>query len=173
MLNGLLHLDTSTYLWLKKIQHNFLLSKLNLVISHSGNGQLYAVVALGVCLLQPLSYQEFFKVGFLAFCIELPSFLLLKSTVKRNRPFVKILNCTSSLQPSDKFSMPSGHTAAAFLMAGLISNYYLEYSFGVYCWACMVGNSRVATGVHYPSDVIAGAALGSSSLFLSLSILSL
>lgn len=173
MLNGLLYLDTSTYLWLKKIQHHLLLSKLNLFISHSGDGQLYAAIALGVCLFQPLGYEEFFKVGLLAFCIELPSFLLLKSTVKRDRPFVQIIGCTRSLQPSDKFSMPSGHAAAAFLMAGLISNFYLEYSFGVYCWACMVGNSRVATGVHYPSDVIAGAALGSSSLFLSLSILSL
>jgi undecaprenyl-diphosphatase len=124
-------------------------------------------------MFQPLINEEFFKVGILAFAIELPTFLFLKKAVKRDRPFVKLDNCSKSLEPSDKFSMPSGHTAAAFLMAGLVSNFYLDYSLWMYCWAALVGNSRVATGVHYPSDVIAGAALGSSALFLTLSILSL
>lgn len=173
MFNGLLYLDTSTYFLLKKLQHNFLLSRLNLLFSHSGDGHLYALFAVWVWMFQPLLYTQFFKVGLLAFAIELPSFLLLKSTVRRDRPFVQLQNCSKSLEPSDKFSMPSGHTAAAFLMAGLISNFYIDYSFWVYCWAGLVGNSRVATGVHYPSDVIAGAALGSSALFLSLSILNL
>ena len=173
MLNGLLYLDTSTYFWLKKLKHNSLISKLNLIVSHSGDGHLYALIAAWVLAFQPSLSSEFFKVGLLAFAIELPAFLFLKGAVKRDRPFVKLDNCTKSLEPSDKFSMPSGHTAAAFLMAGLLSNFYLEFSFWVYCWAALVGNSRVATGVHYPSDVIAGACLGSSALFLSLSILSL
>lgn len=173
MFNGLLYLDTSTYLWLKKLQHHFFLSRLNVFISHSGDGHLYVAIALGVWFLQPNTAEDFVKVGLLAFAIELPAFLFLKSAVKRDRPFVQLENCSRDLQPSDKFSMPSGHTAAAFLMAGLITNFYIDYSFPVYCWACLIGNSRVATGVHYPSDVIAGAALGTSAVFLALSILGL
>jgi undecaprenyl-diphosphatase len=173
MFNGLLYLDTSTYLWLKKLQHHFLLSRLNLIVSHSGDGQLYIAIAIGVWLFQPNTSEDFLKAGLLAFSIELPIFLLLKSAVKRDRPFVRLENCTKALQPSDKFSMPSGHTAAAFVVAGLITNFYSDYSVLVYCWACLIGNSRVATGVHYPSDVIAGAALGSSALYISLSLLSL
>ncbi len=173
MISGLLYLDTSTYFWLKKLQHYPLVSKLNLLFSHSGDGHLYALIAAWVWAFQPILSSDFFSVGIVAFAIEMPTFLFLKSAVKRDRPFVKLANCTKSLEPSDKFSMPSGHTAAAFLMAGLLSNFFLEYSLWFYCWAALVGNSRVATGVHYPSDVIAGACLGSSAVFLSLSILSI
>lgn len=171
MYNGLLYLDTSAYLWLKKLQHRTYLSVFKKLISRTGDGHLYAAIGLLIWFLEPIAYADFVKVGLLAYLIELPSFMLLKTFMKRDRPFVQIPNCTNTIQPSDKFSMPSGHTAAAFLMAGLVSMFYIEFSALAYGWAILIGNGRVATGVHYPSDVLAGAALGSSAVFLSLSII--
>lgn len=171
MLNGLANLDASTYLWINRLQHRTHLTQLNRWISHSGDGYLYVAIALLVYFTAPLGYPDFIKVGLLAFLIELPCFMLLKSCIRRDRPFVQLSDCTISIKPSDKFSMPSGHTAAAFVMAGLISYFYVEFAFIAYCWALLIGNSRVALGVHYPSDVLAGALLGSSSVFLALTII--
>ena len=97
--------------------------------------------------------------------------MILKALIRRDRPFVQIPGSCYVIKPSDKFSMPSGHTAAAFLMAGLISYFYIEYVFLVYSLAALIGMSRIVLGVHYPSDVLAGAMLGTSAVFLSLVII--
>lgn len=171
MINGLLHLDTSTYLWLSRLQHQSTALHLNRWISRSGDGPLYVAIAALIYVTEPINYLLFIKVGLLAFLIELPCFVLLKALIRRDRPFVQLPDSVSVIQPSDKFSMPSGHTAAAFLMAGLISYFYVEYVFLVYLWAMAIGTSRVVLGVHYPSDILAGALLGSSAFLLSLVIL--
>jgi undecaprenyl-diphosphatase len=56
--------------------------------------------------------------------------------------------------------LPSGHTAAAFLMASILSSFYPSVTVFVYLWALSIGFSRVLLGVHYPGDILAGAALG-------------
>lgn len=167
MITGLLSLDIHTYLWLNRLQHKSLLITLNRWISHSGDGYLYVAIAGLVYLRAPAGSVEFLNVGLLAFLIELPCFMTLKALIKRDRPFVHLNDCHFAIQPSDKFSMPSGHTAAAFLMAGLISQFYMEFSVIAYGWAALIGMSRVVLGVHYPSDILAGALLGSSAVSIS------
>ena len=171
MIAGLINLDVNAYLWLNRLQHNSPLIKLNRWISRSGDGYLYGLIAVMVYFSAPVGYLDFIKVGLLAFLFELPCFLLLKALIRRDRPFVQLHGCQISIQPSDKFSMPSGHTAAAFLMAGLISHFYPEYAVLSYSWAMLIGFSRVILGVHYPSDILAGAVLGSSTLLISLVLL--
>lgn len=64
------------------------------------------------------------------------------------------------IKPSDQFSFPSGHTMAAFLLATLVHLSFDASAVGVYLWAILVGCSRVVLGVHFPSDVVAGAVIG-------------
>ncbi|MEQ8409486.1 MAG: phosphatase PAP2 family protein [Gammaproteobacteria bacterium] len=171
MINGLLNLDTSTYRWLCTMQQQRSLLQANRWISRSGDGPLYVLIAALIYFTQPIGYLDFIKVGLLAFLFELPCFMILKALIRRDRPFVQIPGSCYVIKPSDKFSMPSGHTAAAFLMAGLISYFYIEYVFLVYSLAALIGMSRIVLGVHYPSDVLAGAMLGTSAVFLSLVII--
>lgn len=170
MMNGAANIDRLAYLWLNRLQQKPTLISAFRAISHSGDGYLYA--GFGLLLVysgSPLS-TAFLKAALIAFLLEIPGFLLLKTLIKRDRPFVQIANCQFSINPSDKFSMPSGHTAAAFLMAFLISHFYIEFAVFAYFWATCIGLSRVVLGVHYPSDVMAGAVLGISCSYLSLTL---
>lgn len=171
MRNGLANLDVSSYIWLSRLQHQQQSLRFSRWISRSGDGPLYVAIGILLFATQPIGYLDCIKVGLLAFLLELPGFLLLKAVIKRDRPFVRIPNTSSVIVPRDKFSMPSGHTAAAFLMAGLVSYFYIEYVLLMYLWAVLIGISRVVLGVHYPSDILAGAMLGSTAFLVSLVLL--
>lgn len=85
----------------------------------------------------------------------------LKYTVNRDRPFVTYPDIIKRSDAGSK-SFPSGHTSSAFALATSLS---LEYPHWyvvapAYMWACSVGYSRMRLGVHYPSDVAAGAVIG-------------
>ena len=80
--------------------------------------------------------------------------------MKRDRPYERIVDVHFRVRPPDRFSFPSGHTASAFLMMMLLSNTFPGLQIPALCWGTSVGVARVYLGVHYPTDVLAGAFLG-------------
>lgn len=140
-------------------------------LSKTGDGQLYLILGVLLWWLEPHQGPLFLYSGLLAYMLEIPIYILLKKSLKRERPCHHISNLSAHIVPSDKFSLPSGHTAAAFLMASLIAYFYPNLSVFAYLWACGIGSSRVLLGVHYPSDIIAGAFLGLGISAISLQIL--
>ena len=171
MLDAIANLDTSFYLRLIRLQKSPTLVALFRFISRTGDGYLYAALAVALYLLELGPYLLFIKAGLLAFLIELPCFMLLKAKIQRDRPCDRISNSSTIIKPSDKFSMPSGHTSAAFLMAVLISYFYVQFAVLVSLWAALIGLSRIVLGVHYPSDILAGAALGSCCTLIAIALL--
>jgi undecaprenyl-diphosphatase len=59
-------------------------------------------------------------------------------------------------------SFPSSHAVNNFGVATLLTFYFRRWWWGFYLWATLVAVSRVSVGVHYPSDILAGAAIGST-----------
>lgn len=91
----------------------------------------------------------------------------LKKIINRDRPYITY----PAIQPyylDDDSAFPSGHTTAAFTTATTLSLTFKKWYVVVpaYTWAGAVAYSRLHLGVHYPSDVLAGAAIGAGSAWL-------
>ena len=88
-------------------------------------------------------------------------FKALKHLSQRPRPCQIEPHCWSKVLPPDKFSFPSGHTMTAFSIALVISYFYPGLEGAMYFLAASIAVSRVVLGMHFLSDVLAGAVLGS------------
>lgn len=86
----------------------------------------------------------------------------LKYVVGRQRPYERYPDRVHPYSYENSPSFPSGHTATAFALATSLSVKYPKWYVIApsALWACSVGVSRMNEGVHYPSDVLAGAAIG-------------
>ena len=78
-----------------------------------------------------------------------------KAIVHRHRPFEHQLGPASSTH-----SFPSGHAATSFACATVLSFYAPRLRGPLFALATLIGLSRIYNGMHYPTDVLAGAVLG-------------
>ena len=159
--------DVFMFTWLINTRMHSALTKASRYLSKTGDGQLYLIVAGTLYWLEGFE-SLFLRAVLLAFLIERPVYFLLKNSFKRNRPQVALRNFRSIITPSDKFSFPSGHTSAAFMMATLLGYYFPPLTIYLYSWATLVGFSRVVLGVHFPTDILVGVLLGISAALFSL-----
>ena len=128
--------------------------------SRSADGWWYPLAFLpGV--FQPGPARAATLAALLAFALERLCYRVLKRGLRRPRPCHHLAGVRHLLAPPDEFSFPSGHTAAATVMALLLVAQFPAAAPALLLWVAGVGVSRVALGVHYPADVLAGSLLGS------------
>jgi membrane-associated phospholipid phosphatase len=92
----------------------------------------------------------------------------LKYLVNRDRPYVTYPDLRP-LGSENSRSFPSGHTSSAFAIATSLSLNYPKWYVAVpaFAWASATSYSRLYLGVHYPTDVLAGALIGGGTAWLT------
>ncbi len=140
------------------------------LLSHLGDGPYYLLAGLAAFLFEPGHGREFLVTGLIAFAIERPTYLSLKHLTRRNRPFMVDGGPPPCPAPPDRFSFPSGHTAAAFVMATLTTAFYPDIGAPAWLLASAIGASRIVLRVHFPTDTLAGALLGTASALAAIAL---
>src|SRR5207253_1283157 len=80
----------------------------------------------------------------------------------RERPFITHTAIDPAAAPLDRYSFPSGHTLHAVSFAWQASAHFPELAWVLLPLAALIAGSRVVLGLHYPTDVVAGAAIGAA-----------
>jgi|Deesub1362A_J573_1020465.scaffolds.fasta_scaffold00132_36 undecaprenyl-diphosphatase len=85
---------------------------------------------------------------------------MLKHLFERPRPCHTLIGVRLLVGCGNSFSMPSSHAVNAFAVVATFSHFFRGYTIPMFAIAIAVALSRVYVGVHYPSDVLAGAVWG-------------
>lgn len=88
---------------------------------------------------------------------------LLKALTNRPRPYIAMPHLHILIARPSSGSLPSQHTTTAFAGATLLSFLWPKRAPWFFIAAVLIGFSRLYLGVHYPTDVVAGAAIGAAS----------
>jgi undecaprenyl-diphosphatase len=94
----------------------------------------------------------------------------LKSRLVRERPYISLTGITPGTRALDRYSFPSGHTLHAVSFTILATDSFPELAWLCIPFASLVAASRVVLGLHYPSDVGAGALIGTGLAVASMYI---
>ena len=129
-------------------------------ISWLGNGIFWYALMLALLLAEtreaalPVLHMGF--VGGVCTCC----YKMVKRSTGRSRPYQVNPLVSANAAVLDRFSFPSGHTLHAVAFSMVACAHYPRLWPVLVPFTLMTAISRVALGLHYPSDVIAGAVLG-------------
>jgi len=135
-----------------------LLRTLSAFLAHSGDSWFWAVGLILLWSSGDAFWKQWALVVFGGIVVLATMVLIIKFSVKRRRPDGE---WGLLYRSTDPHSFPSGHAARSFLIATLsvaLGPPWLAFILVV--WAPLVALARVAMGVHYLSDILAGALLG-------------
>ncbi|MEM6484653.1 MAG: phosphatase PAP2 family protein [Pseudomonadota bacterium] len=164
MLDSIQSVDRRLLLKMSHSQHPTV--RMSRLVSRTADGQLYLAIPL---LLYPFvpDGERLLLSCTVAFTVERCIYWCLKRSFKRRRPEQAISWFRGHIVAADEFSLPSGHTSAAFLFVTVLVLNLGSSCLPLYAWSYAVAMSRVFLGVHFPSDTVVGACIGSSIAYLA------
>ena len=165
------HFDSSLCIKVSRTSQYRLIRYWFRLISRLGDGVFWYTLMAAILLVQ--GYEGLLPVLHMA-ATGLTGTLLykwLKGKTLRPRPFEVHQDVWVTGKPLDRFSFPSGHTLHAVAFCGVALAHYPMLAGLLIPFTAMVGMSRVILGMHYPSDVLAGAAIGTVLSSLSIALM--
>lgn len=160
MLQYLIHMESDILLWIQSMRQEWF-NPVVIFITRLGDGGFIWIVT-SLALLVPKKTR---KVGVVALSSLALSVLIdnviLKNLIARTRPYEIISGLDSLIGVQRDYSFPSGHTGSSFAAAVVLYK-MLPKKAGIpaLILAVLIGLSRLYVGVHYPSDILCGALIG-------------
>lgn len=159
-MQGLTTLDFQILHTIQRIFSGSVLDFLMPKITALGNGGILWIFLAILLLIFPKTRKNGLQLGVSCMGCGLIGNLLLKNLVARNRPCWIEDHTMLIAMPTD-FSFPSGHTMVSFAAATVLWHWNRKVGLTAYVLAGIIAFSRLYLFVHFPSDVLAGAVIGS------------
>jgi undecaprenyl-diphosphatase len=129
-------------------------------VSRLGDGPLWYLVMLTLAVSGPANAQVAAQMA-VAGIAGLGLYKMLKHRLVRERPYISHERISLGTAPLDRYSFPSGHTLHAVAFTQIATVHVPELAPVLVPFAALIAASRVVLGLHYPTDVLAGAVIGS------------
>ncbi len=157
-MNSILELDARLSRQMRVAEKPGALRAIAIFFAHSGDSWFWGLALVIVWFFGKSSWKEWAVVELASISLLVVLVLVIKFLVRRKRPEGE---WGGIYRNTDPHSFPSGHAARAFLIAVIGTALGPPWlAIALWIWAPIVALARVAMGVHYASDVVAGAALG-------------
>lgn len=140
------------------------------IASRLGDGIVWYVLLLSLPILYGPAAVKPAVIMALTGVLGVALYKLLKRVFLRERPFITHSSIALAGAPLDRYSFPSGHTLHAVSFAWQASIHFPELGWVLVPLAALIASSRVVLGLHYPTDVLVGAAIGGSLAELGLAL---
>lgn len=160
LLERLVSLDLRVCCYFNRHAEKRRIRRLFSIISRLGDGLVWYVLMIVLPFIFGLDAIEVSLRMAGAAIAGLVIYKLIKSFTERPRPFVKNRNIVPGTTPLDQYSFPSGHTLHAVSFSLIAVHYFPVLGWLLLPFALLVAMSRVVLGLHYPTDVLAGAIIG-------------
>jgi undecaprenyl-diphosphatase len=138
------------------------------IASRLGDGWVWYALILALPLLYGPSAMKPAIAMALTGAIGVVLYTLLKRLFVRERPFITHRSISQAAAPLDRYSFPSGHTLHAVSFSWQACAHFPELGWVLLPLTALIAGSRVVLGLHYPSDVLAGATIGAALAELGL-----
>ena len=154
------HLDLALCLRFNRVAHFPFWRGVFRVISRAGNGVFWYTLMAAMLLANGLAALPTVGRMIFASLLGLIIYKWLKKRTSRPRPYQVYAAINAAAPALDRFSFPYGHTLHALSFTMVASASYPQLAALLYPFVLLVAISRPILGLHYPSDVVAGAAIG-------------
>lgn len=171
MLEWLLQLDGQILLWIQEYLRFDFLTPVFIVITKLGDAGAVWIVLTVILMINRKTRKAGCMSALALLFALLADNMILKNLVARIRPYEVVDGLQLLIEKQVDFSFPSGHTGSSFASAVVcFTQLPKKYGVPLLVLAVLIGCSRLYVGVHYPSDVLAGALIGTALALLAIRI---
>lgn len=170
LLKKLLHLDQKIFIKINGCLHRKFLTVFFCTITHLGGARFTILFSLLVWYFAPQPWSRTGLQAGVALALSHIPVAIAKKTYPRLRPYLTLPGTKTFRNPLTDHSFPSGHTTAIFSITVPFMMTQPLLAIILAPVALLVAVSRIYLGLHYPSDCLAGATIGSTVAFATVAL---